>query len=165
MPELDSRGGGWTSSRQNMATGLERSILAKACSLMWDWTIFMNPFPDPITLTEEVRRCWNHAQDELGFSNFADATPPSSEQIWAKHRGCRSQYLHTAKKDITELYKLDIDDPMGCRQRVEYLLEGDRFTCPPNNYELFFQNFPSLFQTVVRLNQSNLTDSRFLLDS
>ncbi|RPB00159.1 hypothetical protein L873DRAFT_1843128 [Choiromyces venosus 120613-1] len=103
-----------------------RSILAKACSLMWDWTIFVNPFPDPITRTEE---------DELGFPNFADATPPSSDQIRAKHSGCRSQYLYTAKKAITELYKLDIDDPTGCGRRVEYLLEGDRFTCPPNNYE------------------------------
>jgi len=32
-------------------------------------------------------------------------------QIWAKHSGCRSQYLHTAKKAITELYKLNIEDP------------------------------------------------------
>jgi len=79
-PELESGGGEWPSSRRNMAIGLERSILAKACSLMWDWTIFVNPFPDPITLTEEVRRCWNDARRELGFPNFADATPPSNDQ-------------------------------------------------------------------------------------
>ena len=36
-PELEGgEGGTRTSSRRNMAVGLERSILAKACSLMWD---------------------------------------------------------------------------------------------------------------------------------
>jgi hypothetical protein len=55
--ELDSGGGQQASSRRNIATGHERSILAKARDLMWDWTIFVNPFPDPITLTEEVRTC------------------------------------------------------------------------------------------------------------
>jgi len=63
-----------------MAIGLERSILAKACSLMGDWKICVNPFPDPITLTGEVRRCWNDAPRELGFPNFADATPDSNNQ-------------------------------------------------------------------------------------
>jgi len=57
MREFDNGSGQWTSSRRNVAVGLERSILVKACDLMWDWTIFVNPFPDPITLTEEVRRC------------------------------------------------------------------------------------------------------------
>jgi len=31
-------------------------------------------------------------------------------------------------KAITELYKLDIDDPATCRQRAEYLLKEDKFT-------------------------------------
>jgi len=56
-PELESGGGERPSSRRNMAIGLERIILAEASSLMWDWTIFVNPFPDRITLTAEVRRC------------------------------------------------------------------------------------------------------------
>jgi len=63
-----------------MAIGLERSILAKASSLMWDWTIFVTPFADPIALTEEVHRCWNDARRELDFSNFADTTPHSNDQ-------------------------------------------------------------------------------------
>jgi len=54
--ELDS-GGQQASSRGNMATGLDRTILARSRNLMCDWTIFVNPFPDPITLTEEVRTC------------------------------------------------------------------------------------------------------------
>jgi len=59
-------------------------------------------------------------------------------QIRAKHGGCRSQYLHTAKKAITELGKLNIEDPTTCTRRVEYLLAGDRFICPPGSYEVSF---------------------------
>jgi len=59
-------------------------------------------------------------------------------QIWAKHSRCRSQYLHTAKKAITELYKLNIEDPTACARRVEYLQEEDRFVCPPGSYEVSF---------------------------
>jgi len=36
-----------------MALGLERGILAKACALIWNWTIFVNPFLDPITLPKK----------------------------------------------------------------------------------------------------------------
>ena len=80
-PELDSVGQQHTSSRRNMATGLERSIVLKAHDLMWEWTIFVNPFPDAIALNEAVRRCWKDARRELGFPNFADATPASSDQV------------------------------------------------------------------------------------
>jgi len=59
-------------------------------------------------------------------------------QIRAKHSGCRSQYLHTAKKALTELYKLNIDDPTACARRVEYLLAVDRFFCPPGSYAVSF---------------------------
>jgi len=79
-PELESGGRERHSSRWDMAIGLECSILAKACCLIWDWTIFVNLFPDPITLTKEVRRCWNDARRELGFANIADATPDSNDQ-------------------------------------------------------------------------------------
>jgi len=81
MLELDSGGGPQASSRRNMATGLERSILARARDLMWDWTIFVNPFPDPITLTEQVRTCWSAVRTKLGFPDFADATPASNDQV------------------------------------------------------------------------------------
>ena len=64
MREFDNRSGQPTSTRRNVAVGLERSILVKARDLMWDWTIFVNPFPDPITLTEEVRRCSKDARSE-----------------------------------------------------------------------------------------------------
>jgi len=81
MLELDRGGGHQASSRRNMATRLEPSILARACDLMWDWTIFVNPFLDPITLTEEVHTCGSEAQTQLGFPDFADATPVSNDQV------------------------------------------------------------------------------------
>jgi len=59
-------------------------------------------------------------------------------QIRAKHSGCRSQYLHTAMKAITELYKLNIEYPTACARRVEYLLAEDRFICLPDSYEVSF---------------------------
>ena len=36
MPEFNNGGGQQTSSRRNVAIGLERSILVKARDLMWD---------------------------------------------------------------------------------------------------------------------------------
>ena len=81
MQEFDNGSGQRTRTRRNVAVGLERSILDKVRDLMWDWTIFVNPFPDPITLTEGVRKCWKHAQNELDFPDFADATLPSTEQV------------------------------------------------------------------------------------
>ena len=81
MREFDDGSGQRTSSRRNVAVGLERSILVKACDLMWDQTIFVNRFPDPITLTEEVHRCSRHARSELGFPDSGDASLPSIEQV------------------------------------------------------------------------------------
>jgi len=78
--ELDS-GGPQASSRRNMATGLECTILARSRDLMWAWTILVNPFPDAMTLTEEVRTCWSDARTKLGFPDFADATPPSNGEV------------------------------------------------------------------------------------
>jgi len=75
------KGGQQASIRRNMATGLERTILARSHDLMWNWTIFVSPFPDPITLTEDVRTCWLDARTKLGFPDFADAPPPSNDQV------------------------------------------------------------------------------------
>jgi len=85
-------------------------------------------------------------------------------QMRAKHSGCRSQYLHTVKKAITELYKPNSEDPTTCARRVEYLLEEDRFICPPGSYEISFSHLSRLFLIAVRLNQSDPADSQSLLD-
>ena len=81
MREFDDGSGQRTSSRRNVAVGLERSILVKVGDLMWNWTIFVSPFPDLITLREEVRTCWRDTLSELSFPNFADATLPSVGQV------------------------------------------------------------------------------------
>ena len=81
MLELDSGEGQQASSRGNMATGLECSILASARDLMWDCTIFVNMFPDPIKLTEKVRTCCSDARTQLCFPDCADATPASNDQV------------------------------------------------------------------------------------
>ena len=82
-----------------------------------------------------------------------------------KHSRCRSQYLHTVKKAITELYKLNSEDPTACARRVEHLLEEDRFICPPGSYEISFSHLSGLFLITVRLNQADPADSQSLLDS
>ena len=64
-----------------MATGLERTILARSRDLMWAWTIFLNLFPVPINLTEEDRTCWSDAWTKFSFPDFADATTPSNVQV------------------------------------------------------------------------------------
>jgi len=81
MLELDSRGEQLASSRQNIATGLERSILAGARDLMWDWMIFVTLFPQSISLTEDVQRCWGEAQTQPGFPDFAESSPASNDQV------------------------------------------------------------------------------------
>ena len=47
MREFDNGSEQRTSSRQNVAVGLERSIMVKVRDLMWDRTIFVNPFIRP----------------------------------------------------------------------------------------------------------------------
>jgi len=86
-------------------------------------------------------------------------------QMRAKHSGYQSQYLHTVKRAITELYKLNSEDPTACARRVEYLLEEDRFICPPGSYEVSFSHLFGLFLITVRLNESDPADSQSLLDS
>ena len=81
MREFDDESGQRTSSRGNVAVGLVRSIQVKDLDRKWDWIIFVNPFPDPITLTEEPGMCWRDARSELGVPDFAAATLPSLEQV------------------------------------------------------------------------------------
>ena len=86
-------------------------------------------------------------------------------QIRTRHSGCRSQYLYTTKAAIKELYKLDTDDSVACKQRVQYLLEGDQFTCSLNGYEVKSLPLPTLIFVRRRLNLSNNTGRTLHLDS
>jgi len=77
--QLDS-GEQQASTRRNMATRLEHTIGARSCDLMSDCTNFFNLFPDPISLMEEVHTCCSDAQTQLGFPDFAHATPASNDR-------------------------------------------------------------------------------------
>ena len=68
-------------SRRNNAVRIELTIQNNARELIWDWTLFVNPFQDPITLTEKVHQCWSDAQRIFGLPNFPDAVPHSSDQV------------------------------------------------------------------------------------
>jgi len=80
-PEFDGTGLHVTRSRRNTAVGIELIIQTKAKEIIWDWTLFTNPFPDPITLTGVVADCWSDARLALGFEDFDDATPDSIDQV------------------------------------------------------------------------------------
>ena len=162
-------------SRQNNAVGIELTIQNKALELIWDWRHFVNPFPDPITLTDKVNQCWSDARRILGLPNFPDTAPHSHDQVsslgklepeirsrteygirWTlvgqirgKHSFARSQYLHCVKKVVAALYKLDTEYPTVCAQMVQYLLMEDRCNCSrrrPNGYEVTFSS--SFFPTI-----------------
>ena len=64
-----------------MATGLVRNSVLKALDLMSGWLVFLNLFPDAITLNEQLRCYWKNSQRELGFPNFPAATLVSNDEV------------------------------------------------------------------------------------
>ena len=68
-------------SRRNNAVGIELTIQNKASELIWDWTLFVNPFPDSIKVTEKVHHCGSDARRILGLPNFPDTAPHLSDQV------------------------------------------------------------------------------------
>jgi hypothetical protein len=54
----------------------------------------------------------------------------------AKHSSIRSQLVYWVKTDLHNLYNLKIGDPTRVARQVAYLLEGDRYQCDPEGYEV-----------------------------
>ena len=52
-------------SRRNTVTGVEGEILGVAKDLMLQYTLYVNPLPNPVALTSEVHSIWSLAQDEI----------------------------------------------------------------------------------------------------
>jgi len=52
-------------SRRNTVTGVEGEILGVAKDLMLQYTLYVNPLPNPVALTSEVHSVWSRAQDEI----------------------------------------------------------------------------------------------------
>ena len=53
-------------SRRNTVRGIEGEILSILRTLIFRYTQFVDPLPNPIALTSEVYRLWNTAKDEIG---------------------------------------------------------------------------------------------------
>jgi len=51
--------------RRNTVTGMKGEILGVAKDLMLQYTIYVNPLPNPVALTSEVHSVWSRAQDEI----------------------------------------------------------------------------------------------------
>ena len=46
-------------------TGVEGEILGVAKNLMLQYTIYINPLPNPVALISEVHSVWSDAQDQI----------------------------------------------------------------------------------------------------
>jgi len=65
-------------SRRNTVTGVEGEILAVAKDLMLQYTLYVNPLPNPLALASEVHSVWSCAQDEIADAGNVE---PSSKSI------------------------------------------------------------------------------------
>jgi len=65
-------------SGRNTVRGVEGEILGVAMDLMLQYTLYVNPLPNPVALTSEVHGVWSHAQDEIGDAGNIE---PSSKSI------------------------------------------------------------------------------------
>jgi hypothetical protein len=74
----------------------------------------------------------------MGFC-YLDKWLIDAIQVRSKHSGCRSQMVFQSKTFILNLYDLDYNDPTVLQDRVNYLLEADRFTCAPRGYDVSVQ--------------------------
>jgi len=52
-------------SGRNTVTGVEGEILGVAKNLMRQYTLYINPLPNPVALMSEVHSVWSRAQDEI----------------------------------------------------------------------------------------------------
>jgi len=47
---------------------MEGEILGVAKDLMLQYTLYVNPLPNPVALTSEVYSVWSRAQDEIAYA-------------------------------------------------------------------------------------------------
>jgi len=65
-------------SRRTTVTDVEGEILGVAKDLMLQYTLYVNPLPNPVALTSEVHSVWSRAQDEIADAGNIE---PSSKSI------------------------------------------------------------------------------------
>ena len=90
-----------TNSRRNTVTGVEGEIVGVAKYLMLQYTLFVDPLPDPVTLTSAVHSAWSRAQDEIADDGNIEASEKSLDLVSAfgrdKVRGVLLTIQDTAK--------------------------------------------------------------------
>jgi len=65
-------------SARNTVTGVEGEILGVAKDLMLQYTLYVNPLPNPVALTSEVHSVWSRGQDVIADAGNIE---PSSKSI------------------------------------------------------------------------------------
>ena len=147
----DSHGGHGDRREISATTGLEGAVLQNAEQLMYFRTLFVNAFPNVMTLNTWVREVWEEAEDQLGDAEqsgksrrLVRGTPQVSqgelnllEKLLKYHSRIRSHFLSDMKGKFPLLFKLNkFEDPDELAEQIEYLLENDRFLCPEENYKV-----------------------------
>lgn len=72
-----------TNSRRNTVTGVEGEIVGVAKYLMLQYTLFVDPLPDPVTLMSAVHGAWSRAQDEIADAGKIEASEKSLDLVSA----------------------------------------------------------------------------------
>ncbi|PUU83746.1 hypothetical protein B9Z19DRAFT_1060675 [Tuber borchii] len=124
-----------TLSWRNTAKGAEVAVVSHAKALILWYTLFVDPLPDPVTLTSQVHPAWLEALHHISDTGNMEASEENIKIIRSRHSGVRSQFVSHVKDDIRKLYDLP-EDPTAIARKVDYLLEKDRFMCSPNGYEV-----------------------------
>ncbi|PUU72521.1 hypothetical protein B9Z19DRAFT_1137381, partial [Tuber borchii] len=81
---------GVTNSRRNTVTRVEGEIVVVAKYLMLQYTLFVDPLPDPVTLTSAVHGVWSRAQDEIADAGNIEASEKSLDLL--KYSAVRRQF-------------------------------------------------------------------------
>ena len=71
-------------SRRNTVTGVVGEILGVAKDLTLQYTLYVNPLPNPVALTSEVHSVWSRAQDEI--ADAGNIKPSSKSIAIVRHR-------------------------------------------------------------------------------
>jgi len=72
---------GIPSTRRNTVTGVEGEIVVVAKYLMLQYTLFVDPLPDPVTLMSAVHGAWSRAQDEIADAGNIEASEKSVDLV------------------------------------------------------------------------------------
>ena len=132
---------------------------------MYIRTLFVDPFPGVLKLNAWALDVWREGEKELakvdqstkstalvGVHTTFKTAYLTFSKLRKYYSRIRSHYVSELKKTTLSLFNLDHlkHDPQGLAEHVQYLLDDDRFFCPPENYEV--KNLPSSHGTFSTTN-------------